>query len=30
LTDAAGLASGQPIVDALTPEMLTGRVWWYK
>lgn len=30
LTDAAGAAKGTPIVDALTPDMLTRRVWWYK
>ncbi|MBN8525221.1 MAG: type II secretion system protein [Planctomycetes bacterium] len=30
LTDATGVAKGRPIVDALVPEMLTSRVWWYR
>jgi hypothetical protein len=30
LTDASGRPKGSPVVDGLTPEMLTGRVWWYR
>lgn len=30
LTDAAGRPKGSPVVDGLTAEMLTGRVWWYR
>lgn len=30
LTSSDGSPIGQPVVDALTPEMLVRRVWWYQ
>lgn len=30
LTAADGSPTGRPIVDALVPEMLTSRAWWYR
>lgn len=30
LTDANGRPTGKPVVDGLSEEMLTRRVWWYK